>query len=623
MIKGFDIKKYTLEDVETLSNKYNWNEEQYNKIKGLFVPTEWIANNVWLPGTPRVKTMPFDVRRGSELYRDYQYNFLHDNDQFITLRISRQAGKTSILLAELIYLFFNYPGIQIILVTPNKSQIYNLMKTMYNEMIDDSFLEDIKFQKEPYFQLSSHTFASSIKGFLIGNSNKTGTSPIRSHTAQVLAVDEADFLTPEEVAVAEGTLMSYGDRKLIRASSTLSDIEGSWFFNSIDSGIFKDYWVPFPKTPTYTKEEETRLRAMYSYDKYVKEFLVDWSLLSSGLFKPEDLNIACDLSKNVLGSTYKLGDPRVVPLCKKFIIGVDWNTAANGVQILVLGVDKELKIWLVDLKSVTDEEFTQTKATMAVIDMVKYYNPEWVYVDQGYGDMQVEQLQLYSYNHPEYELHLHDRLKGIQFKSKIDVEDPYTHVSSKKQLKAFSITVMQFMIEKQQIYLPDDQWASRFEKGERNEVLKAGEIGIIDEMRSYYVKKYDQYGDPVFDSNRSDHKLSALMFAILAYAIEMYPEYFIKVDQNKMLSRFGLSGASIQGAGFITGTKNVSINDDHDSQFPLVNKNGTMDWEESERRHEDEPLNDPYSRKSRTRHISRNMMSPINQRTLRGRRRLW
>lgn len=620
--KGFQVKKYTISEIEELASQQGWTESQLDRIKNIFVPSEWIAKNLWLPGTSNPKTVPFDVREGSELYRDYQYKFIHDNERFIDLRITRQGGKTSIMLAELAYLFFVYPGIKIILITPYKAQALNLMGMLWNEIIDDSYLSDMEFKKEPYYEIRSKSFGSSIKGFMARETNKSGTSPIRSHTAQVLCVDEADFLTPDEVAVAEGTLQSYGDLKMVRASSTLSDIEGSWFHRSVESGIFKDYWVPFNDSPMYSKTEEQRLLAVYPYDRYVKEFLVDWSKLSSGLFRPEDLNEACDKSNTVIGRPYNLKDPEVVPLFKEYVFGVDWNTAANGVQVVILGVDANSDLWIYDIVSVTEEEFTQTKAVISIIELIKEYDPKYIYVDQGYGDMQVEQLVLYSFENPQENLRLNERLRGINFREKIKVSDPYTGTESKKQYKSLSVTILQFLLEKRSIYLPEDQWTYR------TGTKKApNDIGIIDEMRSFYVKKYDSFGDPVFDSNRSDHKLSALLFGILAYAIEMYPEYFIHVDQNKMIERFGLVGNSGSASQFVSGI--INNLKEPDNKFPPIDVRGDGSLiytgendvaDELEDASEDDNNFSRYSTKRRI--ASRNIFGNLGS-GVKHRRRLW
>jgi len=482
------------------------------------------------------------------------------------------SHNTTIILAEMLYFFYNYPGISIIIAAPYVSQVKNLFTMMYDEMIPASFTSDLIKKDDPFFLLESKSLKSKIMGFPIRSKNKSGSSPIRSYTAQILFIDEADFLMPSEVAAAEGTLNSYGDYKMIRAASTLSKLEGSWFYNVCKSGEYSQYFVPYPKTENYTPEEERRILLTSTYDNYVREYLVDWNLLESGLFKAKDLNKAIDKAENLIGRTYSLKDPEIVKHAVGFIVGVDWNGANNGVQIVVTFYDKAKSFFVYDVISITDSEFTQTLAVRAIIDTVKQYRPIALYVDRGFGDMQIEQLIIYDRNHPEDNLNFSSILRPINAREKIEVTDPLTGKVIKKQAKAFSVSILQYILEKNDMYLPDDQWKSRDNK-ENSKASKRNSFsnGIVDEMTAYYVKNYDSYGDPIYATNGTDHKLSALQFAGLAYALIVQSDIFVGGNVDRIIEQYGNANYSYSGSN-LYGSINNSIDTVIDNRIEDMRK---------------------------------------------------
>lgn len=98
--KGVNIVKYTNEELDILAEREGWTKEQTEKFRRIFVPSEWVYHNLWLPETAVPKTVPFDVRIGSPGFRQFQYDYLHDNERFIALRVSRQLGKCVYFLTK-------------------------------------------------------------------------------------------------------------------------------------------------------------------------------------------------------------------------------------------------------------------------------------------------------------------------------------------------------------------------------------------------------------------------------------------------------------------------------------------------------------------------------------------
>ena len=101
--KGHKIYKYTTEEIIKLTAGKGYTQEQIDAIIAIKDPSVWIKNNLWLPGTAVPKSVPFNTlpEPGNKMFRQYQYDFLHDNDRFIALRISRQYGKCFFFLTRI------------------------------------------------------------------------------------------------------------------------------------------------------------------------------------------------------------------------------------------------------------------------------------------------------------------------------------------------------------------------------------------------------------------------------------------------------------------------------------------------------------------------------------------
>ena len=182
-----------------------------------------------------------------------------------------------------------------------------------------------------------------------------------------------------------------------------------------------------------------------------------------------------------------------------YIIGVDWNGADNGTQIVVLSYMNN-KLYVSNIVSISGHEFTQTKAVEEVARLNDIYNPLTIYVDVGFGGMQIEALHIYGKKYPD--TLLHKRVVGIDFTKKIEIPDPMTNEISKKRLKQFMIDRFQRMTENHRLVIPSQENANG---------------GLAEEMRNFQIERYSIDGSPIYSKKTADHKIMATALGILAY----------------------------------------------------------------------------------------------------------
>jgi replicative DNA helicase len=139
-----------------------------------------------------------------------------------------------------------------------------------------------------------------------------------------------------------------------------------------------------------------------------------------------------------------------------------------------------------------------TKAVNRIIELNAIFNPRHIYVDRGFGEVQVELLHQKGVNNPE--TGLREKVKGIAFGESVEVRDPYTKLMVKKEMKPFMVDNLRQFLEREKIVFP-----------ESDEELYL-------QLISYIVVRKTQTGRPIFEAGGTamDHVHDALMLALLS-----------------------------------------------------------------------------------------------------------
>lgn len=161
--------------------------------------------------------------------------------------------------------------------------------------------------------------------------------------------------------------------------------------------------------------------------------------------------------------------------------------------------DLRNKIRVCHREEVPKGEYTLTNAVDRVIELNKRFRPEYIYVDRGYGDTQIELLHKYGMDNPNSALHR--KVKGIHFRNNIEIRDPWTQQKEKKPAKHFMIDNLKVMLEKGEILFP---------KSDPDLYLQLISF-IVVSRSSMDEPKYGMSSDSI-----PDHAHDALILALLA-----------------------------------------------------------------------------------------------------------
>lgn len=310
-----------------------------------------------------------------------------------------------------------------------------------------------------------------------------------------------DYMNPDDLdalyAMLQKTAEDQPDKVLIGASTPTGRRERFWEW--CRSERFKEFWFPSYCNPFFTKDQEDEFREEYSESGYRHEIEADWGEDSEGVYPRKYVDRA------FLEPGWKY-IPEIQSARSFYTIGVDWDKYGAGTNIVVLEAcadsyeDERFrgKVRVAYREEIAKSEYTLTNAVNRLVELNYSFKPKFIYVDRGYGEVQVELLHKYGMENPAS--NLREKVKGIGFGETIEIRDPYTKLAIKKEIKPYMVDNLRQYLEREQILFP------------------AEDEELYTQLISYVVVRTTQSGRPVFEAGGSavDHAHDALMLSLLA-----------------------------------------------------------------------------------------------------------
>jgi hypothetical protein len=162
---------------------------------------------------------------------------------------------------------------------------------------------------------------------------------------------------------------------------------------------------------------------------------------------------------------------------------------------------------VVDAQSVSSLSWNLTSAVNAIVSANEFWNPAFIYVDDGYGAFQIETLRTIGLQAPpgSAKNRLATIVKGINFGGFVELTDPWTMEIIKKPFKPFLVQNAVRVFERYQISVP-----------QTDTELKA-------QLLNYKVFRITANNQPIYkpkDDKTGDHCLDALMLGLMAFTKE-------------------------------------------------------------------------------------------------------
>ncbi|RMG66894.1 MAG: hypothetical protein D6710_11975 [Nitrospirae bacterium] len=442
--------------------------------------------------------------------RWYQEEMLSCTARRKVVRAGRRLGKTECICVLMLWMAQTNRDFNIIVVAPYQSQvslIWDKLMTFINK--NPEITKTVKRSiKSPEHRVEFNN-GSKILGFSSGPSSSARSDKIRGQDAHFIAIDEADYLADEDIQTIMAILASHPGCGLW-ASSTPKGTHEKFYAWCVKKELgFKEFHYVSMESPAWTKEAEEYFRADCTAIVFEHEFLAEFGIQEAGVFRNDLINASL--------SDYKL--PAAKSKGSRVIIGVDWNGQDIGAHIVVVEAviqDGRLKYKLLDKAIVRGENFTQHDAINKIVALDKIYNSDFIYVDAGYGEMQVEALKKYGIDHrnPKFAR----KIRAYAMQSKVVIRDPETGERVKKEAKPFMVNCTAMQLENRRLLLPVCEDTQIISESKDDESI-GQVVGLVQQMRNMCIERYTATGQPIY-SQGYDHTLTAYMLAITGFVLE-------------------------------------------------------------------------------------------------------
>jgi replicative DNA helicase len=488
--------------------------------------------------------------------RSYQREIIEKTRQYrrIILRYGRRMGKSITMCADTLWWCSAYPLVRMIeegkkkqqpfrvlIATPYETQIKELW-AVYAALIADSPLLREQITKIRTSDVHTIEFdnGSRITGYTIGISSSNRGTSLRSLSADMVFLDEMDFIPREIIEQVIMPIWTTHTDTRLRVCSTPSgkrEMFWEWCTKAEELGwLHRHYasWHPDntnwmsieqakAKGMPVTESTEYQVKAITSASNFEREYGAEFGEEFGGVYKNHLLNKslvnygrAIDTTRQDVfdpGFTQKMGN--------YYIIGVDWNSYMNGGQVVMveycreptileyyndelkqdIRIDFTGKYRLFYRKSVAVKDATQRKTREEIVRLLTHYKIDYVYVDYGAGDTNIEELTLFGRDNPM--LGLNRKLKVIDSGASVEHWDPVLGKLVKKRNKSLMVNFSALNLEEGLFILPKEE---------------DEQVRLIGQMRGYQIKNITSRGDYTYEGE--DHILDAFNLAVYGFQKE-------------------------------------------------------------------------------------------------------
>lgn len=490
--------------------------------------------------------------------RDYQHVIITEGRKArkLVLRLGRRLGKTdSICILILWFAYTQYnrgPNNQydIVIATPYETQIDLIFKRLH-QLIEKSPLLLSLMTRDVHhnIEFTINGITSAILGFTAGANNAAGgANNTRGQRADVLICDECDYIgsnqltnilnirneAPERIRLICASTPSGKHEEYYRwcvdASKkyfpTEEDIKNNefhgyktqekpigegngWVEIYAPSNVNKELLKLNPDTmQTYLEDIREELSEM----RYAQEVMAEFGEEELGVYQKKYIQQAIMEGERL---KYRYITKWDADERKKYLkrtkgqcirmLGVDWDKYAAATNMVCMEFDRfhqdqdgrVVPVFKMLFRiEIARSEFTYINAMNKIVSLNEEYDFDWIAIDRGYGEVQLEMLHKYGQEHPE--TGLADKVIGYQFSQKIEVTDPYTRKKDQKDLKPFMV----------------NNSVNLFEKGKI--VLDPKDKTMISQLEEYRVKSISASGKPIY-TDENEHAIDSMNLALLIF----------------------------------------------------------------------------------------------------------
>jgi hypothetical protein len=323
------------------------------------------------------------------------------------------------------------------------------------------------------------------------------------NSCHMLVFDEADMLAPADINASLAAILNFPEATVWMSSTPTGKREA--FYRTCQDPLWKEFYYPSQANPNWNEKLEEFFRSQLTEEGYNHEITALFGEQEEGVYKAKYVEVAQEEYE------YSQMKPSRGWL---YMIGVDWNDFKVGITYIVVGMSPEDgKFYIVDKQVLAQSESTQLAGCQKLIDMNRLWQPAYIYVDDGYGKVQVEVLHKFGADATadkkrgpkSVDARLATIVKAYSFGGTIESRDLFTKQKIKKPAKPFLVenSVRRF-----------ETCSIKYPKSDEK---------MTEALLGYIVKRVSQAGVPIYEQQNTqagDHFLDALNLALVAFTLE-------------------------------------------------------------------------------------------------------
>lgn len=198
---------------------------------------------------------------------EYQQKILEDESQYVTIRASRQSGKTEVIAVKVLWHCLLNPDFQTLILAPTLRQSSIVFNKIDMYLLKNSFLRSLaKVHSRSYIQFDN---GSEIYN-LPGSSGDT----IRGYSPKFVVVDEAAYIKDEVYTALEPSL-AVTNGKIVLISSPFGK-QGRFYESHTRLDYYSRYHVSYEDCPFINKDYIERERQNKTEMEFQQEYQADF-----------------------------------------------------------------------------------------------------------------------------------------------------------------------------------------------------------------------------------------------------------------------------------------------------------------------------------------------------------
>jgi hypothetical protein len=403
-----------------------------------------------------------------------QEQILNSPNRHNVIRVHRRAGKSYSMAILALFYCLMYQNCQVLLICPRGAQVKEIFLTVKDFIRANPWLEAYIATTQSAMPMQiGFTNGSRFSGFTTGAAGRGKATSLRGQGGDVILIDEGAYLHEDDWTAINPIIQGDEHRRWppkVYIASTPAHTRGHYYELCVkpENKRYKDgttFWreihVSILENPSVSDQFREECRSLCATElDWIREYLCEFPEQGEGVFPKKmvdaarvDFSYDTAIVKAAAEREKRALDPEWRPASRT--IGVDWdkyNADGRGPNIIVLETNDAGRQRVIYRQEIPQTQFTLKAAVNRIVELNELFKPEWIFVDRGYGDMQLEELHLIGKR--DRGSGLDTKVVGVSFANVVEQPMPGGGPPEKKRFKQVMIQLLRAWLERGILEIP-------------------------------------------------------------------------------------------------------------------------------------------------------------------------